>query len=158
MVEVSAHVARRFRLAAPPDRAWALLRDVPRWGALFPHVEAVEPGPEAGVFVTRMAPMGPPGGRVRVVYACRYAPDPEARSLVWTPVDGLGTARFDGAASLAPAAGGGTDGTDGALRLDAVLHVPAPGFLRGVVEAGVNAEMGRMTDTFLARLDAALGV
>ena len=154
MVRVTTHVGRRFELGAPPEAAWALLRDVARWGPLFPHVEAVEPGPGPDVWTTRMAPLGPPGGRVRVVYACRYAADAAARSLTWAPVEGVGNARFSGAASLAPAAGG----TAGTLRLDARLQVPAPALLRPLVEAAIGAEMGRMTNTFLGRLDAALGV
>jgi len=155
MIAVTAHVARHFRLAAPASAAWALLHDVPRWGRLFPHVEVVEPLPgEADAFVWRMSPLGPPGGRVRVVYACRYAADEATRTLVWTPIEGVGTAQFDGAVALTDAA----SGTTGTLRLDATLHVPAPSFVRPLVEAGVNAEMGRMTDTFLSRLDAALGV
>lgn len=156
MIAVTAHVARAFRLDASASAAWALLRDVPRWGVLFPHVEAVEPLPgEAGAFVWRMSPLGPPGGRVGVVYACRYAADEAARTLVWTPVEGVGNARFEGAAALVEGADGGTSGT---LRLDATLHIPAPSFLRGLVEAGVTTEMGRMTDTFLGRLDVATGV
>ncbi len=156
MIAVTAPVARSFRLAAPVDAAWALLHDVPRWGRLFPHVEAVEPLPdEAGAFLWRMSPLGPPGGRVRIVYACRYVADEAARTMTWTPVEGVGNARFDGACAIVPVESGGTTGR---LRLVATLQVPAPSFLRGVVEAGVTAEMGRMTDVFLGRLDGALGV
>ena len=156
MIRTTARVRRDFRLAAPVEAAWTLLSDVPRWGALFPHVETVEPLADGGrqpAFVWRMAPLGPPGGRVRTVYACRYAADPETHTLTWTPVEGVGNARFDGACALR------ADGaaTAGALRLDATLEIPAPSFVRAVVEPAVAVEMGRMTDTFLERLGRALG-
>ena len=150
MVEVPLRVDRTFRLPVGPEAAWALLADVPRWGRMFPHVEAVTLLPEAGpdVYRTTMEPLGPPGGRVRVDYACRYHADPEERRLAWTPVEGVGNARFDGEARLRPEAGA----TAGTLRLESVLHVPAPAFVRGIVVPTVQAEMGRMTDTFLDRL------
>ena len=154
MVEATARIDRAFQLAAAPIDAWTLLADVPRWGRLFPHVEAVDPLPESGPDVYRwtLSPLGPPGVRVRTVYACRYRRHPDARALAWTPVEGVGNARFEGEVRLAPD-GRGTAGT---LRLVAMLQIPAPAFLHAVVEPAVALEMGRMTDTFLARLDAAV--
>ena len=158
MVHATAHIQRRFRLAAPVEAAWALLTDVPRWGVLFPHVESVEPadpGRQRGeVFVWRMAPLGPPGGRVETVYACRYAAEPARHALTWTPVDGVGNARFAGSCVLRPDG----EATEGTLRLDATLEIPAPSFVRAIVEPAVALEMGRMTDTFLDRLGGALRV
>ena len=155
MIEVRSVVDREVRLAAPLGRAWALLRDVPAWGALFPRVASVAPLPDRGpdVFAWRMEPMGPPGGRVAVAYACRYHADPEAHRLAWTPVAGVGNAAFAGACRL----WADGDATAGTLRLDSTLQIPAPRFARPLVQATLPPEMGRMTDTFLRRLDAALG-
>ena len=165
MVHARVQIARDLRLAAPVERAWRLLADVEQWGRLFPHVVSVQPyepgdhtrqsAAEAGsdpVFLWRMAPLGPPGGRVETVYACRYHPEPASHTLRWTPVDGVGTARFAGACALQPAG----DATVGTLRLDATLEIPAPSFVRAVVQPAVEFEMGRMTDTFIERLGAAL--
>lgn len=154
MIEASSRIERSFHLSVPVEVAWALIDDVPRWGALFPHVESVEPYPEAGptAFLWRMEPLGPPGVRVRLDYACRYHADAETQTLVWTPVEGVGDARFSGTCVLASHAAG----TAGTLRLDAELRVPAPSFLRGVVQPAVAFEMARITDAFLARLDGAL--
>lgn len=155
MVEVAAEVDRAFRLPAPLEVAWALLADVPRWARLYPHVESVEPLPGAGpgVYRTTMEPLGPPGVGARVVYACRYVPDPEACVLRWTPVAGVGNARFAGEAALRSEAGA----TAGALRLGAVLSIPAPSWARAVVEPAVRWEVARMTDVFLDRLRHAWG-
>ncbi|MEM1116460.1 MAG: SRPBCC family protein [Bacteroidota bacterium] len=150
MIEVPLQIERAFTLPVAPEAAWDLLADVPRWGRLFPHVETVEPLPEAGpdVWQTAMAPLGPPVAAVRVVYACHYTPDAAARTLTWTPVEGVGNAQFDGRATLRPEAGA----TAGTLRLGAVLHIPAPRFVRALVGSAVRVEMARMTDTFLDRM------
>ena len=155
MIAVRSVVERRFRLAASLDRAWALLQDVPAWGALFPKVASVAPLPDhgAGVFAWQMEPMGPPGGRVEVVYACRYVADPEGHALEWAPVEDFGNAAFAGGCHLWAEG----DGTAGTLRLDSTLQIPAPRFARPLVQAALPPEMGRMTDTFLRRLDATLG-
>jgi carbon monoxide dehydrogenase subunit G len=154
MVEVASHVARRVRLAAPVEAAWALLKDVPRWGALYPHVASIEPyGDDA--FLWRMDPLGPPGGRVSVVYACRYEADEATHTLHWTPIPGVGNAAFGGACSVEP---DGEAATIGTLRMDARLQVPAPSFLAAVVRPTVSHEMERMTDTFAERLSHALDV
>ncbi|WP_420455469.1 SRPBCC family protein [Rubrivirga sp.] len=157
MIDAHARIERARHLSASPDHAWAFLEDVLRWGPLFPHVEAVEPYPAAGptAFRWELEPLGPPGRKVRTVYACRYAADADARVLTWTPVEGVGTARFEGRCALAPAADGGTDGT---LEMEATLEIPAPGFLRPVLAPLVHVEMARMVDTFLERLDDALGL
>ena len=155
MVEAAARISRTFRLAAAPDEVWALLADVPQWGRLYPGVASIVPFPEAGAdaYLWTMEPLGPPGGRVRTVYACRYHRQPAERTLTWTPVPGVGTAQFEGEARLEPH-GAGTRGT---LRLNAVLQIPAPRFMRGVVRPAVAAEMERRTDEFLERLGAVAG-
>lgn len=153
MLPVLIAVDRRFGLAAAPDAAFALLCDVPAWGRLFPHVEAVAPlGTETDAFVWTLEPLGPPGFAARTVYACRYVPDAEARSLTWTPVDGVGNARFAGGVTLEPDG----DGTAGRLWLDATLELPAPAFARAIVEPAVGLAFRQMVGTFLERLDAAL--
>lgn len=152
---VEIHLARPFGLRAAPARAFALLRDVPAWGRLFPHVEHVVPlADQPDAFVWTLAPLGPPGLAVQTVYACRYASDPAAGALSWSPVDGIGNARFAGRVALTP----GRDGsTHGHLRLDAVLQLPAPAFARPVVEGAVRLAFRQMTETFLERLDQTLG-
>ena len=164
MITARAHIERNRHLDAAPDAAWALLQDVPRWGMLFPNVEAIqriaepsgEPG-DLGAFVWRLGPLGPPGRKVRTVYACRYHADDGARVLTWAPTDDApgtpSTGTFAGQVSLASSGGG----TRGALVMDATLEIPAPSFLKSVVAPLVEAEMGRMTDQFLDRLAAHLG-
>ena len=152
-IPVSARRTAALRLA--PGAAFAFLSDVRAWGALFPNVERVEPlagaahGPDA--FVWTMAPMGPPGVAVRTVYGCRYAFDTAAQTVAWTPVDGVGNARFAGHVALAPRADGGTDAH---LVLDAVLSIPAPALLRPLVAAAVTHEFGRVLGVFAGRLEA----
>ena len=152
-VEVPLRLERTVALRLAPDAAFALLADVPAWGALFPHVESVGPYPPAGpgAFAWTMEPLGPPGVGVRVSYACRYHRDAAARTVWWTPVEDVGNARFEGGVTLAPGEGGGTVGR---LRLGATLWIPAPALVRPLVVPAVTFEFGRMVDTFAARLAA----
>ncbi|MEL6614976.1 MAG: SRPBCC family protein [Bacteroidota bacterium] len=155
MIRVPAEVERSFMLPASPEAAYAALRDVPTWAALFPGVEAIEPlAPD--VWQWEMEPMGPPAVQVRTIYACRYTFDDETRTVAWAPEPGVGNATFEGAVTLAPEAGqapeasGGT--CSGALWLEATLEVPAPRFVAGVVKAAIGVAFGQMTDRFLDRL------
>ena len=167
-VAVSVSVSRPLALRLAPDAALAFLADIPAWAALFPHVARIEPlaAPELatdslaadslaadslGAFRWTMGPLGPPGAAVETVYACRYTRDAAARTLAWTPVDGVGNARFSGSVALRPGEAGGTVGR---LTLDAVLTVPAPAFVRALVVLAVRAEFERMVGTFAARLAA----
>lgn len=162
MVRVTTQIERAFRLAVPVEDAWALLADVPAWGALFPHVILVEPFETdlpGTAFLWRMEPLGPPGGRVETVYACRYDAQPESHTLTWTPIPDVGTAQFAGSCALAaepaPSDASGT-ATTGRLQMDATLEIPAPSFVRGIVQMAVSLEMERMVGTFLDRLAATL--
>ena len=121
MIEARARIERERHLSAPLEDAWAVLIDVTRWGPLFPHVDSVVPYPAGdSAFIWTMEPLGPPGARVRTVYACRYHADPETHTLTWTPVEGVGTGQFAGHCVL-EAAG---DETHGTLLMDAVLEIP----------------------------------
>ena len=151
MIRVPAKVHRTFGLAVRAEEAFALMRDVPRWGRLFPHTDAIDGLEEHGPNVWRwtMEPLGPPGGRVRTVYACRYVFDADALTVRWTPVPDVGNASFRGHVSLSPRQ---PDQTRGSLELQAVLEIPAPRFVAGIVRATLAVEFGRMTDLFLKRL------
>ena len=104
MVESSTRVERTLRLDAPLAEAWEMLLDVPRWGMLFPHVDTIEPMGE-GQYLWRMEPLGPPGRKVRVVYACRYDADEATRTL--TPLASSGAAA-SGRRTSAPTSPAGT--------------------------------------------------
>lgn len=155
---VPAQVERTQTVPVSRERAFELLLDVPAWAALFPRVDTIEPVPatpaadvpldghDLGAFRWAMVPMGPPGLEMVTEYACRYGADRDTWQLAWVPVEGVGNARFSGAARLAEA---GPDACAIALRIDAELQIPAPRLLRRVVEAAVHFEFGRTVDTFL---------
>ncbi len=148
-VPVSTRRTATLRLA--PDAAMALLADVPAWGRLFPRVDTIEPLPEPDAFLWTMEPIGPPGVAVQTVYGCQYTIDTEARTVAWTPIDGVGNARFSGRVEAEARADGGTDLH---LALDSVLTIPAPALIRPLVVAAVSLEFGRMMNTFADRLEA----
>lgn len=152
MIRVPAEVERSFHLEVTADRAFDLMRDVPRWAWLFPNIEAVDPlpghGPDAWCWT--MQPLGPPGIQVQTVYACRYTFDDDRLEVTWAPIPGEGNATFAGGVAYTDR---GTE-ADGTLWLEAELEIPAPRFVAGIVRAALDAEFGRMTDRFLTRLAA----
>ena len=154
MVESSTRVERTLRLPAPVADAWALLLDVPRWGMLYPHVDTIEPMGD-DVYRWTMEPLGPPGRKVVVEYACRYTADEATQTMTWTPVEGVGNAAFAGSCAIAP---DGADATLGELRIDATLQIPAPSFLSAIVHPTVDLEMRRLTKQFAERLADAVDV
>ena len=153
MITVDTRIERALHLPVSVEDAWAFLIDVPRWGVLYPHVASFQPLPEAGdiAYEWTMEPLGPPGVRVVVEYACRYHPDPETRTMRWEPIPGTGNAQFGGLCTIGS---DGSGGTTGSLRVDAVLGIAAPRLFRAIVRPTVEFEMGRMTDLFVERLVA----
>lgn len=154
MIRVPVRLDRAFDLPVGIDSAFALLSDIPRWGGLYPRVASIDPLPDHGAdaWRWRMDPMGPPGFEARIVYGCRYTIDTERYAVTWGPIEGVGNSFFSGAAELV----GGANLCSGRLHLLAELEIPAPRFVRPIVQAQVSFEMGRMTDVFLRRVRDAL--
>lgn len=103
MSGLSFHAARR--IAAPPDRVWALLVDLPSWRAWNPTIASIEGD-------------ATPGGTVRLVstvnrqrtFALRVTELVAPQRMVWASGMPLGLFRGVRTYSLAPAVGGvGTD-------------------------------------------------
>ncbi|GAB5537606.1 MAG: hypothetical protein Rubg2KO_38550 [Rubricoccaceae bacterium] len=150
MIRVPVALDRTFDLPVGKATAFELLSDIPAWGALYPRVASLDPLPERGVLAWRwrMEPMGPPGFEARITYGCHYTIDPQRHAVTWAPLEGVGNSLFSGAAELM----GGANLCSGRLRLKADLEIPAPRFVRPLVQAQVGFEMGRMTDTFIRRV------
>ncbi|MEO0558910.1 MAG: hypothetical protein AAF170_12075 [Bacteroidota bacterium] len=154
MIRVPVALDRTFSLPADIADTFGLLSDIPAWGALYPRVAAIEPLPEHGAYAWRwrMEPMGPPGFEARTVYGCTYAFDIQNHTVTWTPIESVGNALFSGSVELAEA----VSSTVGTLHLEADMEIPAPRFVRRIVQAQVSFEMGRMTDRFLEHVRDAL--
>lgn len=158
---ITVALERAFALPAAPERAFALLADVPRWAEWFPEVEAIEALPERGPGVYRwtMAPQGPKGHTTQTVYACRYTSDAAAHVLTWTPVEGEGNATFEGETRLTPAEAttdGDAGSSAGRLRLKATLELELPPFVRPFVEPVVEIAFQSAVTKFLENVRAAL--
>lgn len=150
-MDVPVSTRRTAALRLSPAAAMALLADVPAWGRLFPRVATIAPlDPDVpDAFVWTMEPIGPPGVAVQTVYGCHYTFG--SKTVAWTPIDGVGNARFSGQVAVEARADGGADLH---LALDSVLTIPAPAFIRPLVVAAVSLEFGRMMDAFAARLES----
>ncbi len=133
------HAARR--IAAAPDRIWALLVDLPAWSAWNPTIVSIEGD------VT-------PGGTVRLVaavnqqrtFALRVTEVVPPQRMVWASGMPLGLFRGVRTYSLTPAAGG--EGTDFAMT------EAYTGPLAGLIGRSIP-DLGPSFETFADALKAA---
>ncbi len=152
MAEIAIELKRKFQVGVPTEHAFELLADVPRSVGHFPKLQQlVELGDNA--YRWEMEPMGTAGISHQVVYACRYQPDAQQCSVVWTPVPKIGNGRIQGQWTLTPIAAG----TAIAFHTHGALDVPVPRLLRSVAEPFVTAEFTRSVDTYISRLCETLG-
>ncbi len=152
MIEATSRVELTVDVAAPPAQVFARLQDIPDVARHFPAVTALEPaGPPgaSGCFRWRHAVAGVPPVRVAAVYACRYAPEPDTRTIRWTalpPAPG-DNARVEGAWRVSDAPGGRTRlGLENSF----TLRLELPRLLRAVAEPIVARENRLQVEQFLA--------
>jgi hypothetical protein len=96
------HAARR--IAAAPDRVWALLIDLPSWRAWNPTIVSIEGDVTPGGTVRLVAKVNP-----QRTFTLRVPDLVPTQRMVWASGMPLGLFRGVRTYSLAPAAGGGTD-------------------------------------------------
>lgn len=137
-------VDRTFTVRAAPDEVWALLADVAASAAFFPDVDRLTPLGD-GTWRWELAAVGPPQARFQTVYACRYVGDAKARTMVWTPVDGVGNARVAGTWRV----DGRGAGAALVLHTTCRLVLPLPGLLRPVVAPAVDLAFRRSVHTYV---------
>lgn len=150
-LRVSVADDRSARLAAPLERVYALVADVPRLAPCFPPLEQlVHRAPD--VFEWHLKPMGPPKFALAAVYGCRYTFDAQARTGRWEPVPGIGNALVEGHWRLAPDG----DGTRIEVVNAMTLELPLPGFVGPVVTAAVQAAFSDIMAQHMQRIRLAL--
>ncbi|KZK73482.1 MAG: hypothetical protein A3K90_01770 [Pelodictyon luteolum] len=146
-------VRREFCTASSPEDVFRLLADVPRSASYFPQVlQLVDIGDNA--YRWEMEKIGVGGYTLQqTIYASRYASDPAALSVFWTPVPDVGNALVEGHWTLTPAGGG----TSVALYSKGLLTVELPGFLQLLLSPLVAMEFESLIGRYIQNLSAALG-
>lgn len=150
MIEVENALERTLIVSATPEQAFALVCSIPDSSAHFPGVESVTP--EAGGWTWRLEKAGVGSVSLQAVYGCRYVSDAAARTLTWSPLEGVGNTRVSGSWRIAP----GPGGTRLEFRNRAVLSLPLPRLMRAMVAGFIQRENAKLIDGYLANLGKTL--
>ena len=152
-VEVTVKVENVFDVSANLETSFELFSDVPRSIGHFPDVEnLIDRGD--GVFEWVMKSKGPKGFEHAVRYACLYSSDAAAKTVHWTPMEGVGNAVFRGSWKLE------TQGTGTRVHFEtqATMSIPAPRMLRSAVapyaEKALRAEIALYHENLQKTLNA----
>jgi hypothetical protein len=147
MIEVTVELERAFDSPASPAQAFALLSAIPEAARHFPDLEALLPDPEG--FTWRLEKVGVGAISIQGEWTSRYAADPAAGTVDWTPVAGRGNSEVSGGWRVRPGPGGGSRIE---LRNRAVLRLPVPRLMQGLVSGFVQRENARLIERWLENL------
>tara|TARA_B110001452_G_C15106047_1_gene385615 strand:+ start:73 stop:534 length:462 start_codon:yes stop_codon:yes gene_type:complete len=146
-VKVTVEVNRKLTVNADIDTVFTLLSDVNTAVSYFPNVqELTDLGDNA--FRWEMEEISSGGYTVKTIYACQYAVDSDAKTIVWTPVKGVGNGIVSGQWELTAV----ETGTDISFTTQAELTFPFPRLLKLVTSPIVKLEFTGMVDTYLSNL------
>ncbi|MGE0708570.1 MAG: SRPBCC family protein [Planctomycetota bacterium] len=138
---------------APPERAFALLQDVPDSLAHFPKLDVLRRLPD-GSWRWEMNKIGLGRFSVQVAYGVRYTHHEDERRISWEPVPGAGNAAARGTWTLEPAGSGTRMILEN--RLD-VRFERLPGVVRRVVEPLAALENRALIRAYMDNLGRTLG-
>jgi carbon monoxide dehydrogenase subunit G len=148
-VKISIDLNRKFIVAADIDTIFSLLSDVPASAAHFPKVHALTALPDNS-FRWEMEKIGLGAHSIQTSYACQYVSDSEAKTIVWTPIQGEGNSVVSGRWELSKVA----TGTNISFATKAELTLPLPRLLKLAISPLVKFEFSGMVDTYLRKLKA----
>jgi len=148
MLELTNHFVKTVEVTAAPAEVYAVVADVPDSVNHFPELESLVP--ERGGYTWTLARMGKGKLSHQLVYACRYECDPDALSVSWSAIDGVGNAHVSGRWIIEPSAAAGTRLTlDNDLRL---FIRRAPRMIRGAAQPVLTRENSRIMAIYLDNL------
>lgn len=151
-MDLSTTTDQTFTVPASPDAAFRLVADVPDSVAHFPGLEDLEPAGPA-TWRWRLDKVGTGRLSLQTVYTCRYAPDPDRRTVIWDAVmTGEENARVTGSWTI------DANGTGARLRLvnTLALSLPVPALMRRPAEALVRTENTRLVKQYIENLTRTL--
>jgi len=146
-VKVTVEVNRKLTVNADIDTVFTLLSDVNTAVSHFPNVQELTDLGD-NTFRCEMEEISSGGYTVKTIYACQYAVDSDAKTIVWTPVKGVGNGIVSGQWKLTAV----ETGTDISFTTQAELTFPFPRLLKLVTSPIVKLEFTGMVDTYLSNL------
>lgn len=149
--KVTIDINREFTVAADIDAVFALLSDVPASAAYFPKVDALVALSDNS-FRWDMEEVVLGIYAIQTSYACQYAADRDARTVMWTPIMGEGNAKVSGKWELTQLA----SGTHVLFTTQAELTLQMSSLLKLAISPIVKVEFTDMVDTYLTNLKRVL--
>jgi carbon monoxide dehydrogenase subunit G len=136
-----------FDVKASADEVYATLADVPHSASFYPKVETLEDLGK-GSFRWEMEKIGLGQFSMQTVYASKYVGNKAKRTIVWTPVAGIGNAQVAGSWKIKA----GKKSTNIVLSVEAELTLALPALMKAVVAPLVEAEFEKMTEQYIDNL------
>ncbi|MEZ6187261.1 MAG: SRPBCC family protein [Planctomycetota bacterium] len=150
MIELHSHFQGSVEVTASPEDAFALVADVYESSRHVSGLESVVRYDDGWRWVTRKVGAGKVS--LYVDYACRYAPDPEQKTLRWTPIPGVGNSELRGTWTIVAAPSGARLTLDN----DLVLRMGIPRLLKKPAEVLFARENTRILEGYLVNLKTTL--
>ena len=146
MIELTSRFRGSVEVSADPDEVYAVISNVPDSVAHFPVLEALTE--ENGGFTWVLKKLGAGKLSARCKWASRYEVDPEARTVTWTPIPGVGNSTVSGGWTVQET----PRGSRLTMRNDLVFRVNAPRIFRRAAEPVFARENDKVLNTYLANL------
>lgn len=151
MVELRAPQQRVIEVPAAADDVYALLADPAQSVAHFPGLQRLVR--EGERYTWYFEPKGAGPVSIQLVYAVSYTRDSTARTVSWSPVEGVGNGRSRGCWRVEPL---GERRARVTLENETRIEVPLPRVLRPIAEALVARENRAIVGTYLDNLQRTL--
>ena len=151
-ITVSIDLGYAFDVKASAKTVFDVLADVPVSASHFPHVEQlVDMGD--GAYRWEMKKIGLPQINLQTIYASRYVSNKARKTIVWTPVDGVGNARVSGDWKIVDK----KTFTHIELRISGTLSIPLPSLLEAVIAPAVETEFEKLVEQYIHNLIECFG-
>lgn len=145
---VTIKINRTFNIATSFEKVFELLSDVGKSGSFFPKVEKmVNLG--GNIWRWEMERIGIGEHTLQQsIYACKYNSDKDRKTVIWTPVEGIGNAIVSGTWKLIPM----QQGCKATLQSNGIITVSMPGFLEFFLSPLIRIEFESLVDQYIANL------
>lgn len=146
-ITVSIDLGYAFDVTARAKEVFEVLADVPVSASYFPHVDKlVDLG--GGAYRWEMKKIGLPQINLQTVYASTYVANKAKKTIVWTPVEGVGNAQVSGDWKIVD----NKSSTHVELRISGELSVPLPSLLEPVIAPAVEHEFEKLVELYIHNL------
>ncbi len=151
-ITVNIKLEHEFPVKASVREVFDALSDVPVSAQYFPGVEQlIKLGKDA--YRWELGKAGTERFNLQTVYACTYAANRKAGTIVWTPIEGVGNAQISGAWKIAD----NKTFTSIRFEMHGTLHLPVPALMKMIVAPIAAAENEKTNQQYFKNLTKHFG-